>query len=225
MKMETLNGKILDNFQLQNSLIRIVDIVNFEGPLVSLFQNINNQHLYLFDWVDKDNSFNRWLIYRCNPKILHKFIREEISHYDLFFSDESSCFVVDIDKHLKWHNITQIEKIELSTSYLPIKDDFFEKCDCPDPEKLEVFLNQSVESQKQENLMVIPSVYLQKEELVTKSVFFSKYYVTTNNKTPSNHISSKPVYKLTEYTPINPNTQLQPNYSKKFNFNNVRANY
>lgn len=140
MKMETLKGKILDYHLLQNLFVRIIDIVNFEGPLLTLFENIKNKHLYLFDWVDKDSQFNRWLVYRCNPTILDKFINEKNSHFELFHSDEPYCFIVDIDKNLNWNNLQKIEKDNLPISYHPSKEDFFEKCDCPNFNKLEQYL-------------------------------------------------------------------------------------
>ena len=101
--MRTLNSKPY-NFNLQNSLIRLADIVNFIGPLLTLFENSDDKHLYLLDWVDRDSLFNRWLIYRCTPISLSKFIKKDISHLDLLLSDESYCYTVDIDKNLIWHN-------------------------------------------------------------------------------------------------------------------------
>lgn len=143
MKMETLKAKILTDFQLQNLLVRITDIVNFEGPLMTLFQHIENKHLYIFDWVDKNEVFNRWLVYRCNPKTLDQFIQGQISHYELFFSDEPFCFKIDIDKNLKWNNPQQIEKKELPKNYIPIKEDYFDKSDCPNFDKLSEFINEA----------------------------------------------------------------------------------
>ena len=72
--METLNGKNIEKINFQNSLIRIADVQNFEGPLLTLFENTLDKHLYLFDWVDRDSQFNRWIVYRCKPNILQKFI-------------------------------------------------------------------------------------------------------------------------------------------------------
>ncbi len=180
MKMETLNGEILPNFQLQNSLVRIVDIVNFDGPLLALFQNINNRHLYLLDWVDKDAIFNRWLAYRCNPMVLDKFIREQISHFDLFMSDESFCYKIDIDKNLNWYYPQKIEKINLPSSYIPISDTFFENCDCPNFTKLEHFITHAKESKKQENLVIIPDNYIsQPKRFENKNINKLKEYNRT----------------------------------------------
>ena len=89
--MERLNGKNIEMLEFQSSLLRIVDVVNFEGPLLTLFQDITTNNLYLFDWVDRDTLFNRWIVYHCKPDTLNQFIKSKISHYDLFMSDESVC--------------------------------------------------------------------------------------------------------------------------------------
>ena len=173
--MEILNSNILSNFNLQNSLNRIVDIVNFEGPLLTLYENINNRHLYLIDWVDRDSTSNRWLIYRCNPKMLTKFIDEEISHRELFISDETYCYVIDIDSNFKWNNPQKMAKSQLPEGYIPLKDTYFEKCDCPNYERLCSFINNVRLSQKQENLVVSDSVITGIIVTTKKYNIFRKY--------------------------------------------------
>lgn len=148
MKMETLKSNILDEFKLKNSLNRIVDVVNFEGPLLTLYKDINNRYLYLLDWVDRDSAFNRWLIYRCNSITLDKFIQGKISHQELFLSDENYCYVVDIDKNYIWNNSQEINKRNLPPNYIPVEDAFFEEADCPNFSKLKRFLNEVKVSQK-----------------------------------------------------------------------------
>ncbi len=140
--MENLKGEIVENIELQNTLVRIVDIVNFEGPLLTLFENFKNRHLYLFDWIDKDAQYNRWLVYRCDHSMLNKFIKNELSHDDLFKSDESFCYVVNMGQNAKWQNIQKLEKSDLPNIYRPTKNDFFDKEDCPNLNKLLLFLEQ-----------------------------------------------------------------------------------
>jgi hypothetical protein len=152
--MEILNGKNIDRLNFQNSLIRIADVQNFEGPLLTLFENTLDKHLYLFDWVDRDSQFNRWIVYRCKPNILQKFIHSEISHYDLLMSDETSCYAIDIDKNLSWNNIRTIKKTNLPEAYFPQKGVFFEKSDCPNFQKLEGFIGQiKINQKKQKDLL------------------------------------------------------------------------
>lgn len=138
--METLNGKSIERFNFKNSLLRIADVVNFEGPLLTLFQDSITKNLYLFDWVDRDISSNRWVVYRCNLDTLNQFIKSKISHHDLFMSDESVCYLIDIDKNIVWNNSQKIIKQDLPESYLPQRDVFFEEVDCPNFKKLTEFI-------------------------------------------------------------------------------------
>ncbi len=138
--METLQGKKIENFQLKNSLSRIVDLINIDGPILSLFKGKNFNELYLFDWVDRNNLFNRWLIYRCNAEILNKFVDGQISHYDLFVNSENISYVVDIDYNITWNNIIEISKKDLSKNYFPSQEIFFDKLDCSNYPKLLEFL-------------------------------------------------------------------------------------
>jgi hypothetical protein len=142
MKMEVLNNSIIEKNSsvFKNTLVRVVDMLHFEGPLLTLFENPNHKTLYLLDWVDRDASANRWLIYRCNVPTLTKFIKSKISHNRLFFADEPICRVVDIDVNLEWIQLQIIDKKDLPTSYYPAKDAFFEKADCPQFAKLQQFL-------------------------------------------------------------------------------------
>lgn len=153
--MENLQSSIINDFHLQYSLSRIVDVVNFEGPLLTLYENVINKQLYLLDWVDSDSISNRWLIYCCNPTILDKYIKAEISHKELFMSDEDFCYVVDIDKNFVWNNPKKLDKNSLPLNYIPIEDSFFEESDCPNFSKLERYVNEAKVSQKPNSSVVI----------------------------------------------------------------------
>ncbi len=138
--MENLKGKIIAHETLQAMLIRVADVVNIEGPLLTLFLHANRQ-LYLMDWVDRNTQANRWLLYRTNRVLLNRFLNREISHFDLLLSDESFVFKIDIDKNLSWQNIQQVAKKGLPKQYLPSNEVFFEKNDCPNYIRLSAFLS------------------------------------------------------------------------------------
>lgn len=138
--MENLKGKTIAHQEFQNLLIRVADVVNIDGPLLTLFLHTNRQ-LYLFDWVDRDTESNRWLIYRTNKALLNRFINKDISHYELLMSDESYVYKIEIDHKLDWHNFQQVSKKSLPNSYLPSKNVYFEIADCPNYPRLSSFLN------------------------------------------------------------------------------------
>ena len=138
--MEKLNGKVADIAILKNMLVRIVDIMNFDGPLLTLFLNIKNHKAYLFHWVDVDETNNRWLLYQCNASSLDKFLKSEISHLELLMSDERFCYVIDIDDDLNWNSPLIVEKTKLPINYLPKQNIFFDEVDCPNLPRLKEFV-------------------------------------------------------------------------------------
>jgi hypothetical protein len=142
--MEILKTKGNNNINFQDLLVRIVDVVNFEGPLLTLFEHKENKHIYLLDWVDRNTEVNRWLLYKSNAVVLDKFVKGSISHYDLFMSEETNSYVVDIDTQLNWRNSSMVEKKNLPINYLPKKDVFFEEYDCPNYTRLKAFIDLNI---------------------------------------------------------------------------------
>ncbi len=149
MIMEYLYAKKINNFELQDYLIRVVDIINFEGPLLTLYEDIVNNQFYLLDWVDRDAQFNRWLIYKTNIQVLKKYLSEDISHFDLFNAVEQYCYVVDIDENIKWTNPRKLKKDSLPENYYPLCDVYFEEDDCPNFNKLKLIIDgKSIQQEK-----------------------------------------------------------------------------
>lgn len=142
--MEILVGKTFDGNELKNRLVQIVDLINYEGPLLSLFLNLKDYQPYLFLWSGNDKKVNRWLVYRSTTAQLSKYINKQITHLDLLLSDESFCYSIDIDNDLNWLNCIQLEKNTLPKSFLPSNDSFFDKTDCPDYAKLTEFIKYSI---------------------------------------------------------------------------------
>src|SRR5690606_40316923 len=96
MRMEKLTT-LENNNNLLELLIRVGDLSFFEGPLLSLYENAKTGHLFLLDWVDRDKTHNRWIIYRVDPIYLKKFLNKQISHLDLFNNrPKINVHVVDI---------------------------------------------------------------------------------------------------------------------------------
>lgn len=154
--MENLKNKIPSNLDFQNSLVRIVDIVNFEGPLLTLFENRENKHIYLLDWIDSDATFNRWLLYKSNATTLNKFINGLVSHYDLFITNELFCYTIDIDANLNWNNQNKVQKKDLPQNYVPKKNVFFDEYDCPNLGSLEayIFLARQSEIEETDKMLI-----------------------------------------------------------------------
>lgn len=166
------NNKKLDT----SNFIRIGDLSHFEGPLLSLFEELSSGHLYLFDWVDRDEKNNRWLIYRASPNYLFKFIHNKISHLELFEKrPEKNIYFTDIDSGNKPFNNYDSFKIEsLPQAYHPNSDNYFELSDCNNFDKIKSVIINSLLKQKSENeySFVYNSVSVRKSNKV-KSAYFN----------------------------------------------------
>lgn len=150
MEILTFNSnKLPDN----SNFVRVGDLSNFEGPLLSLFEELNSGHFYLFDWVDRNQKANRWLIYRVSPKYLLPFLEGEISHLELFEKrPNKTVFFTDIDSNNKSFSCNNsFELVSLPPNYYPNSDNFFDISDCNSFGKIKSVIINSLSRQKSEN--------------------------------------------------------------------------
>jgi hypothetical protein len=139
--MENLQGNITHKRLIKAHLTKIGDLLYFDGSLMTLFKNAkDNNHLCLFDWVESDEIYNRWLVYDIKPIDVLSYINHELSHLNLIQKSKNICFV-DIDKELNFHNCHKIEFTSIPLSYLPKENFFFDVEDCPDLKKIQAFLD------------------------------------------------------------------------------------
>jgi hypothetical protein len=96
--MKELNGYALP-FDF-SKLTKKVDLIEMDGPLLSLYQNEQGE-CFLFYWVDADEQSNRWMLIRVQPDIL-------------WFSDR--------DASGEWHHTRCMEASSIPEDYLPEPD-------------------------------------------------------------------------------------------------------
>lgn len=106
-------------------MIKIKDLIYFEGPLLSHFQSVFKEN-FLFYWVDTNNDFNRWIVFRTSNEHLTKYQNKETTLYQLITnSDNGNLYKVDIDDNLEYHNLSIVELDDLPTSYLPDVNSYY----------------------------------------------------------------------------------------------------
>ena len=221
--MELLKGKVLLDFTLQHRLVRIVDIINFEGPLLSLYENPANGHLFLYDWIDRDEKLNRWLIYYCKPIKIWEYINQKISHYDLFDSKTGVCYIIDINSNLHIDNAVRINRETLPDIYFPEKEAYFESSDCIQYDKLIQFVKSSL--QKSENELT--EIYaIKKAEHYFWQKYFKPFDYNLHNKLLLGNymdIKSNLHYNITEKRRKRNENKIEKNITKNINY--VSASY
>lgn len=186
MEPLVINNKIkLD----ADRLVRIGDLSYFEGPLLSLFEELNSGHFYLFDWVDRDMKSNRWLIYRVHPKYLLRYLSGAISHLEVFnHKPEGNVFFIDIDaKNNPFYNYDALALKDIPEMYYPNDENFFDKAACNSFEKIRSVIIDSLSRQKSENEYFHP-----RNVDILKPDFGTKFYF---NRFPTNQLTDRHTQK------------------------------
>lgn len=182
-----------------SNFVRIGDLSYYEGPLLSLFEEIKSGHLYLFDWVDRDEKSNRWLIYRTSPSNLFQFIHNKISHLELFENrPEKEIYFFDIDSRNTLFSSYDSFAIEiLPQTYYPNSDNFFEFSDCKNFDKIKSVIINSLSKQKIENeYSTVNSKRVQKRTEV-KHGYYNRIRNHINSITsPTRHIDYTDILTL-----------------------------
>ena len=104
---------------------KIADLVYFDGPFLSHYVSGKGDD-YLFYWVDKDESDNRWLVLRINLADLQKYIGKELTLRELIENpNDGFLYSVDVDNNLHYHNIKLVQPSALPEEYLPEEDSYY----------------------------------------------------------------------------------------------------
>jgi len=114
-ELKEVNGKPSD-FNI-SSLKKVSDLIYFDGPLLSHFKN-NDGDDFLFYWVDVDEKYNRWVIFKTEPYELKDYLDGNMILADIMKNTILYC--VDIDNNLNYHNIKIIDIIEYEKLYMDL---------------------------------------------------------------------------------------------------------
>ena len=97
------------------------DLIVYDGPLLSHFNNEKGED-YLYQWVDIDNNYNRWLVFKCEN--FYSFFTVDITLRDLILKNDS-VLIIDIDDDINIVNCWEVNLNDIPTSYMPTEKSFF----------------------------------------------------------------------------------------------------
>ena len=104
---------------------KIADLIYFEGPLLSHYVSSKGDD-YLFYWVDKDESDNRWLVLRTSLANLQKYMGKVITLRELIESpNDGYLYSVDVSNDISYHDVKLVQPSALPEEYLPEKDSYY----------------------------------------------------------------------------------------------------
>ena len=116
----------------KDALERVGDLINIDGPLLTLFHDRQTDALLVYDWMDNDHFFNRYIIYEVSPKNILSYIGKKITHMDLFNQAKNKVyFFADIDhRALSEYKIYRLES--LPKEYSHTESNYFSEDYCSD---------------------------------------------------------------------------------------------
>lgn len=121
------NVTSLEIKKIDVNLEKIGDFIYHEGPLLSLYQDRNNNdNYYFYKWADCDDDCNRWLIFLVTAENLKGFLFEEFSLYQLIEKNQF-MFLVDLDNDFEQKKCLVVQMTDLPTNYLPSENSFYKE--------------------------------------------------------------------------------------------------
>ena len=122
--MENIQGIKVAQFPLE--LNHVIDLIYFEGPLLSLFNNKSCDY-YLYYWCDVDDIYNRWIIFRITQQNIKNYLLKKTTLFDLVVKPvDGFVYVINIDNELRFSNVKMIKPDKLPQSYIPKSDSFYD---------------------------------------------------------------------------------------------------
>ena len=103
----------------------MADLVYFDGPFLSHYVSGKGDD-YLFYWVDRDETYNRWLVLRVGLANLQKYVGKELTLRELIENpNDGFLYSVDVDNNLHYHNVKLVQPSALPKEYLPESDSYY----------------------------------------------------------------------------------------------------
>jgi hypothetical protein len=130
---------------------RVGDLINIDGPLLTLFQNKQSKDLMLYDWMDNDEHCNRYIIYKVSPKNILAYLSKKITHMQLFSMAENGVyFYADINRRkLSEYKIYRLKS--LPKEYSATENNYFSEEYCNDTLGLLLFASRTRAAEESEN--------------------------------------------------------------------------
>ena len=107
-------------------LTKVSDLIYFDGPFLSHYIHKSGDN-YLAYWVDCDNEFQRWLVFRVGITSLQKYVDKRMSLLDVIKQlDDGLVYLVDVDVDGKTTTPKILFLNQLPDDYLPEADSYYD---------------------------------------------------------------------------------------------------
>ncbi|MFA7273415.1 MAG: hypothetical protein WC044_06075 [Crocinitomicaceae bacterium] len=119
MKIELKHIKGIKIHQMPIEIDLIGHLIYYEGPLMSVYCD-QDRNAYILDWVEKDETKNRWLLYQIEKYMLADYIFGKATHFQLINNPVNDLiYVLDKDRQGNIENCIICTSRGLPYDYLP----------------------------------------------------------------------------------------------------------
>ena len=137
--METIIGSKLSRLPV-DELHKIGDLFYFYYALHTLYRT-NKGALYMCNWMERDDVYSRWLLFKVSPEAILNYIDNKISDLELLQNVTTPFICFDVDEHQTEHNIVACSFNDIPASYLPKASAVFYEENAPDIKAIRDYLN------------------------------------------------------------------------------------
>lgn len=107
-------------------LTKVSDLIYFDGPFLSHYVHESGDN-YLSYWVDCDDEFQQWLVFRVGITSLQKYVDKKMSLLDVIRQlDDGFVYFVDVDVDGKMTTPKILFLNQLPDDYLPEADSYYD---------------------------------------------------------------------------------------------------
>jgi hypothetical protein len=139
--MKNINGNTLNS--LPKELHKIGDLFYLYYSIRSLYRT-NKGELYICTWVERDDSYSRWLLFKVIREDVLDYLDNKISSLQLVKNAAEPLICFDVDEHQHNNNIVACLFNDLPLSYLPKPSAMFNEDNAPDIETIRSYLNGNI---------------------------------------------------------------------------------
>lgn len=122
--MNTLTGMPVEN----GSYLYIQDLLYYDGPLLSLFKN-GEDELHLVLWCDNNENVNRWMRVKLSNEHYDAYLKSEMSLKDIILKQEHVTFYeifADFEKDIfEEKNFIQVKTQDIPEDYMPTDESYY----------------------------------------------------------------------------------------------------
>lgn len=107
-------------------LTKVSDLIYFDGPFLSHYVHKSGDN-YLAYWVDCDDEFQRWLVFRVGIITLQKYVDKKMSLLDVIRQlDDGFVYLIDVNVDGKATTPKMLFLNQLPKDYFPDADSYYD---------------------------------------------------------------------------------------------------